>query len=137
MVVAPQWVILFGAVVGGLVAYFLLPNIRLKPNKIEVLGLLTAALLSSIVTILLARLSETQFLIRITINDFWGAIAMGFVASLSGTSILKRFSVQESEAGKTQSAGPKTEPQSLADTTGAAPTESQEQANGNPDSEAG
>lgn len=91
LVAAPQWVILIGSVIGGLIAYFLLPTVRLNPRRIELLGLGTAVLFSAIVTILLARLSETQFLIRVTINDFWGAIAIGFIACASGTSILQKF----------------------------------------------
>jgi hypothetical protein len=100
LVAAPQTVILLGAIVGGLIAYFLLPNTRLHPQQIDPLGLLTAILLSSIVTILLARLSETQFLVRVSINDFWGAIAIGFIASAWGTSILQRFIPDRSSAAR-------------------------------------
>jgi hypothetical protein len=91
IVAAPQWVIILGAIIGGLIAYLLLPNARLHPNQIDPSGFFTAILLSSIITILLARLSETQFLIRVTINDFWGAIAIGFIASGSGTAILQKY----------------------------------------------
>lgn len=101
LLAAPQSVILLGAIVGGLIAYFLLPNIRLHPQEIDLTGLVTAILLSSIVTILLARLSETQFLIRVTINDFWGAIAIGFIASAWGTSIIQRFIPSRSESDRT------------------------------------
>jgi hypothetical protein len=48
-------------------------------------------LLSAIVTILLARVSETQFLIRITVSDFWGAIAVGFIANYIGAKIFERI----------------------------------------------
>jgi hypothetical protein len=54
-------------------------------------GILGAALLSIIVTILLARLSETQFLIRITVADFWGAVAIGFVANYAGAEVLNKI----------------------------------------------
>ena len=91
VVAAPQWVIIIGAVIGGLIAYFLLPNARLHPQRLDWSGLGTAVLLSSIVTILIARLSETQFLIRVTINDFWGAITIGFIAGASGTAILQKY----------------------------------------------
>lgn len=90
-VVAPQWVIIFGAIIGGLISYILLPKVRLNPARIDIWGLLTSGLLSVIVTILLARISETQFLVRITVNDIWGAIAVGFIAGASGTTILKRW----------------------------------------------
>ncbi len=95
-VTAPQWVILFGAVIGGLIAYFLLPSVRIRPT-ISFVGLFTSALLSLMVTILLSRISETQFLIRVTINDLWGAMAMGFIGSASGTTVLKKIIPAEHE----------------------------------------
>jgi hypothetical protein len=55
-------------------------------------GAVGSILLSAIVTILLSWLSETQFLIRVSINDFWGAIAVGFVANLPGIKILQTIS---------------------------------------------
>lgn len=109
---SPQSVILFGALVGGLISYFLLPQARRKlisidPDKRmqskfelgpgvircskEIAGILGAALLSIIATILLARLSETQFLIRVTVADFWGAVAIGFVANYAGAEVLNKI----------------------------------------------
>jgi hypothetical protein len=41
-------------------------------------------------------LAETQFLIKVSVNDFWGAIAIGFVASGSGRKILRDYA-QNSE----------------------------------------
>ncbi|MFN2531113.1 MAG: hypothetical protein ABR555_07435 [Pyrinomonadaceae bacterium] len=90
-IASPQWVILVGAMLGGLIGYLLLPRARLFSTEFNILGVLTSVLLSSIVTILLARLSETQFLVRVTISDLWGAIAIGFVASASGTTILQKY----------------------------------------------
>jgi hypothetical protein len=112
-VAAPQSVILFGAAVGGLLGYiitllFLSKRHDAVTSSTQQLGgraLLIAValckflagavgsiLLSAIVTILLSRLSETQFLIRVSINDFWGAIAVGFVANLTGIKILQTIS---------------------------------------------
>ena len=111
-IASPQSVILFGAALGGLIAYFILPKARRKlmgagrlkfegfwhatwilvmrlPK--EVSGILGAMLLSSIITILLARISETQFLVRVTVSDFWGAIAIGFVANYAGSVILDKI----------------------------------------------
>jgi hypothetical protein len=104
-VVAPQWVIIVGAILGGLIAYILLPNLRLRPGTVEVSGLFTAALLSTIATILLARISETQFVIKVSINDLWGAIAVGFVATASGTSFLQRYVPQAKELRHKASGG--------------------------------
>jgi hypothetical protein len=105
---APQSVILLGAALGGLIAYLILPHGRrrligtvdtaLKGKSIlikriskEGVGILGAVLLSAMVTILLSRISETQFVIRVTVNDFWGAIAIGFVANYAGTKILDKI----------------------------------------------
>jgi hypothetical protein len=107
---APQSVILFGALLGGLISYFLLPQARrkliamesdrkeeskfvyrLRKISKEVAGIFGSALLSIIVTILLARLSETQFLIRVTVSDFWGAVAIGFVANYAGAEVLNKI----------------------------------------------
>ena len=55
-------------------------------------------------TVLLARLSETQFLIRVSINDFWGAIAIGFVADLLGIKILQKI-LSGADVGKGNASG--------------------------------
>jgi hypothetical protein len=100
-IVASQATILFGACFGGVISYLLLPGLRLV-NTVGVTsavvfgrkhaaGLLTSLLLSVIVTILLARLSETQFLIKVSVSDFWGAITMGFIGSASGVSIIRKI----------------------------------------------
>ena len=107
-VAAPQFVILFGAALGGLLAYFLLPQARKKlvefstphqtrtariVNRIlkELAGIAGAVLLSTMITILLSRISETQFLIKVTITDVWGAIAIGFVANYVGAKALDKI----------------------------------------------
>ena len=98
VVVAPQWVVIVGSILGGLIAYFLLPGARLRSQKIDLLGIGTAALLSLIVTVLIARVSDTQFLVRISINDFWGAIAIGFIANASGMAVLRRYLGRSSDS---------------------------------------
>jgi hypothetical protein len=50
-----------------------------------------AVLLACIFTILLSRLSETQFPIRVSVSDLWGAVAVGFFGAYSGTSLLQRY----------------------------------------------
>ena len=101
-VVAPLFVILFGASLGGLIAYFILPQTKgqfaeeksfyMRALK-RVPGMLGSALLSVIVTIVLSRVSETQFLISVTINDVWGAIVTGFAANYAGIKILEKLNV--------------------------------------------
>ncbi len=109
-VAAPQSVILFGAAIGGLIAYILLPKLRRRSKKPEYVesksfmlfdrfinfvkkgtGILGSMLLSMIITILLSRISEAQFLIRVTIADLWGAIAIGFVANYLGFKLLDKI----------------------------------------------
>src|SRR5207253_7905007 len=93
--------------IGGLLAYFLLPQARQKlvqpssgesplgriVNRIvkEVAGIAGAVLLSTMITILLSRISETQFLIKVTITDIWGAIAIGFIANYVGAKALDKI----------------------------------------------
>jgi hypothetical protein len=95
-ITAPQSVILFGAALGGIIAFVLLT--KLQPTSTSswasvrwVPGLLSAILLSTIVTILIARLSQSQFIISVTVNDLWGAIAVGFIITATGPSILRKF----------------------------------------------
>jgi hypothetical protein len=106
-VAAPQSVILFGAALGGLIAFVLLPQSRptlIMPtwqvhNYVRwswvilktISGAVTAMLMSAMVTILLARVAESQFLIRITVSDVWGAMAIGFIANYLGVEILNRI----------------------------------------------
>lgn len=112
-IVAPQATIIFGAALGGLFAYLIvvLPTRTgsLGPLRVlRVVGeLITSVLLAVIVTILLARLSESQFLIKVSINDFWGAITIGFIATAAGPTVLRKISsalgspppAQESDPG--------------------------------------
>jgi hypothetical protein len=89
-VAAAEWVVLLGAMLGGAFAFALVPSSRLYPNSM-LKGIFSAILLSMIVTILLSRLSETQFLIRVAVNDLWGAVTVGFVAGATGRSVLEKF----------------------------------------------
>jgi hypothetical protein len=89
-VAAAEWVVLLGAMLGGVFAYALVPTSRLYPNS-TLKGIFSAILLSTIATILLSRLSETQFVIRVAVTDLWGAVAIGFVAGATGRSVLEKF----------------------------------------------
>ncbi|MGA8220340.1 MAG: hypothetical protein WB780_01715 [Candidatus Acidiferrales bacterium] len=96
MITAPQSVILFGAALGGVIAFLLLTKLQPSGNSGWasvgwVTGSVSAVLLSTIVTILIARLSQSQFIISVTVNDFWGAIAVGFIITAAGPAILRKF----------------------------------------------
>jgi hypothetical protein len=102
-VAAPITVILVGAAIGGLLAFTLKRSQSSNPLKVRghepayasiLRGFAAAAgavLLSCISTILLSRLADTQFPIRISISDLWGAIAIGFIAAYSGSALLEKY----------------------------------------------
>jgi hypothetical protein len=90
---ASQWVLIFGAIVGGMLAFLLqllhgvrgvfdgrfVSHGRSRRFVTVLVGLGSALLLTSIVTILLSRLSSADFLINVEVRDVWGALATGFV----------------------------------------------------------
>jgi hypothetical protein len=103
---APQSVILLGAALGGLI-FAVLGMVRAEQNAVNgaqaarfdfakafgktVAVLVGSILLSVIITILLSRIAETQFLIRVSVSDFWGAIAVGFLANYLGWALLDKM----------------------------------------------
>ena len=108
-ITAPQKVVLLGAALGGIIAFLLLT--RLYPSGAwsgvsTVTGIVSAVLLSTIVTVLLARLSQSQFIVQVTVNDFWGAMAVGFLITAAGPPILQKFTTlvqgTPSQAGAAQ-----------------------------------
>ena len=92
-ITAPQTTIIFGAILGGVFAFLLVWRDAdiLSANTHWGWGLVSAILLSIIVTILLSRLTESQFIVRVTVSDLWGAMAVGFIGAASGPSILQKF----------------------------------------------
>jgi hypothetical protein len=91
----PWLVILVGAMVGGAFAYWLVwrsdPSLYSGWAHETWLGAISALVLSVMVTILLARLSDANLMIRVTVNDFWGAMAVGFVGAAAGPTVLTKF----------------------------------------------
>ena len=108
-IVASQGAVIFGAILGGLIAFFLLPGTRFfQPAEAAlhsipqtilryISGMLASVLLSIIGTILLSRLADTQFLVKVTVNDFWGAVAIGFVINATGKKLLAKIPGFESQ----------------------------------------
>jgi hypothetical protein len=108
-VAAPQSVILFGAALGGLLYYILFSFLNQSATDItkkssihfyvkwswvimkKISGAITSMLMSTVVTILIARVADTQFPIRITVSDVWGAIAIGFIANYLGIELLNKI----------------------------------------------
>ena len=93
----PLTVLMFGAIIGGLICFILrFTNSMGYKQKVGwqvfLLGVPSALLLSIIGTIMLSRLGGTDFLISIEVQDFWGAIATGFVFQWIGLAyIVNRF----------------------------------------------
>ncbi len=103
---APESIILVGAILGGLI-FALLSWVRAEegnqvnlsrsrldnvPASVKIgLSLLGSALLSVIITILLSRIQETQFFIKVSVSDLWGAIAVGFLGNYGGFALLDKM----------------------------------------------
>jgi hypothetical protein len=108
----PELVLVFGAIIGGFVSYFLFIRARIKKRAskmlvrilIELSGMLGAILTAAVITVLLSRLSATDFIVKVTANDFWGAIVIGIAANYGGAKVLKSLLPREdaghAEAGK-------------------------------------
>lgn len=136
---APQSIILVGAAIGGICSYALkrlsAPEEKMSPSNTEAkqteelrkgksvqkafytfssalsvsFDILGAILLSGIVTILLSRIADNTFLISVEVRDFWGAIAIGFVANYIGVSLLKRIIGHENKAPSNELPSEKTQ----------------------------
>jgi hypothetical protein len=112
----------FAAFLGALIAYLV---VALQPghdfdrwrsdlptgDRVKVIGVLvrnafSAGLLGSAVTIVASRLSDTQFPIKVSVSDFWGALTIGFVAYFVGTrfilAIASRLAVPPSSPAGTK-----------------------------------
>jgi len=50
-----------------------------------------AAILSAAVTIVASRLSNTEFPIKVSVNDFWGALTIGFVSYFVGGKFIDKL----------------------------------------------
>jgi hypothetical protein len=105
---APHEIILMGAILGGIIfTFFSLlraeqgalngaltgrSNIAKTFGKIEnLLALGGSVLLSVIITILLSRIEQAQSFIRVNVSDFWGGIAVGFLANYGGWALLDKI----------------------------------------------
>lgn len=86
---ASTWVILFGAWLGSITAYLFLVCMRKRPWSVS--GFLGAWLLGPTVALFLKRLRDVAFLVTINVNDFWGAIVIGYIAQYIGLQIIDRY----------------------------------------------
>jgi len=61
---------------------------RAKVAGVLIRNAFSAGLLGSAVTIVASRLSDTQFPVKVSVNDFWGALTIGFVAYFIGNKFI-------------------------------------------------
>ncbi len=91
-----MWAAAFGSVLGYLVA--LVGSGRPQASQetlskargtaVILRDVLSAALLGAAITIVTSRLAETQFPIKVSVSDIWGAITVGFVAYFTGQKLI-------------------------------------------------
>lgn len=130
------------AALGGLIGYFVMALrggeegefARLKKEQMEgkrhrfsrwgviLRGLVSAALVSAVVTVLLSRISDTQFPIKVSVADFWGALTVGFVAYFSGNKLIDRIVGLASKSGGAPGSTPTPAPTTPAPATPAPAT---------------
>lgn len=80
-------VLILGAAIGGLFAFAIrsfasrsIPSVKLnRTASMYLISLVSTMLFCVVGVILLERLSKSDFPVAITVKDFWGAIAIGFV----------------------------------------------------------
>ena len=110
---APPWVLIFGAAVGGVICRTLqlvngesgwASRGRAPADTVRwvirvLLGYFAAMLLAGVSTVLFARLSTSEFPIAVKVNDFWGALATGFVVQFLGFPWLRDRLGQVASAG--------------------------------------
>ena len=101
--------ILLCAAIGGLLAYIVMAlrgrgdmnklaaiSTDARWDRVRQVGVIVknggaAAFLSAAVTIVASRLSETDFPVKVSVNDFWGALTIGFVAYFIGGKFIDKL----------------------------------------------
>ena len=97
---------MIAAMIGGVVGYFVgalrpggdlrqassaQPTKRIQHGFVILRNLLSAMLISAVVTIILSRISDTQFPIKVSVSDFWGALTVGFFAYFLGYKLIDKM----------------------------------------------
>lgn len=78
---------------------------------------LLAALLGGVVTIVASRLSDTHFPVKVSVNDFWGALTIGFVAFFVGNKFISELVKLGTDPNKLGTPKPSNEPSNPSGTT--------------------
>ena len=74
------------------------------PRKVWIIvrGMGGAILLSATVAVIAGRLSNTEFPVKVSINDFWGALTVGFVSYFFGGKFIDKLSDLAGKPGAPQ-----------------------------------
>jgi hypothetical protein len=99
-----QLTAMFAAMFGAVIAYFVT---SLQPNKdfdrlkkeastlVSVFRIIrnffAAALMGATIAIVSSRLADTQFPIKVSVNDFWGAVTIGFLSYFIGDKFIEKL----------------------------------------------
>src|SRR5262249_30179434 len=84
---------------GAIIAY-IVTALRKGPDALKFTGrsiwvvlrdVISAALMGAAVTIVSSRLADTQFPVKVSVNDVWGAMTIGFVSYFAGNNLIDRL----------------------------------------------
>jgi hypothetical protein len=75
-----------GAFIGGLGGWFTGHGSAAAPGASAILSLTVSLVMSAMAVVLFARKKEVQPII--TVEDFWGGVALGFLVAYSGPKML-------------------------------------------------
>jgi len=102
----PEILAIIAAMFGGLLAYVVT---ALQPDKdidrlkkaqdadkssarlAIIRGVFAAPLMAAAVTIVSSRLADTQFPIKVSVNDVWGAMTIGFISFFLGNKLIEKL----------------------------------------------
>jgi hypothetical protein len=100
-----------GAFVGGMLAFVLGFAARTRPAPksmgIKVWRVIRSGLLGVVVVVAIQRLAGASLPVTVTVNDFLGAICIGFIGAVSGESFLERILLKRQEEEKSKEKEPK------------------------------
>jgi uncharacterized membrane protein YhaH (DUF805 family) len=101
-----QIVVMWAAMVGAILAYVVVAlqkqgdfqrlqtagaGEKLTSVFVILRNIVSAALLGAAITIVSSRLADTQFPVKVSVNDVWGALAIGFVAFFVGNKFIEKL----------------------------------------------
>lgn len=99
-----QLTAMLAAMIGAIIAYvvtalrpdkeigkFRESGSKLRATLVISRNLFSAALMGATITIVASRLADTQFPVKVSVNDFWGAVTIGFVSYFVGNKFIDKL----------------------------------------------